>query len=164
MGVTISSPNPNVGGDVDVWGAEANTLFDEVKAKLATLSKGDVGLGSVPNADLSDRGSGTYHGQQPSSTLSDIVEVVQDLVAAMMVGGTGISVTYDDTAGTLTLAAATLLSPVEINWDGTGSCPARSTATSNPSQPVYWNTPTVSTPPPAGGLYALTNDKWFYGS
>lgn len=164
MGVTITSAQPVVGGDKDVWGVKVDAFLQELVTKLGALAKADVGLSNVPNADLSDRGAGTYHGTQPSTTISGLTEAVQDLVAAFVVAGSGISVAYDDTAGTLTIAAATTLSPVEINWDGTGSCPARSVATSNPAQPVYWNTPTISTPPTAGGLYALENDKWYYGA
>lgn len=168
MGIAITTANPNVGSDNDVWGAENNALWSEVKAKLAAMDHTSVGLSNVPNTDATARANHT--GTQTASTISDLVEVIQDLVAAMVVAGAGISVTYDDTAGTLTLASATNPSPVEIFWDGTGSCPARSTATASTTPPisggqlVEWNTPTVSTPPTAGGLYALEGDKWFYGS
>lgn len=41
---------------------------------------------------------------QASSTISDWAEAVQDTVAAALVAGSGIGVTYNDGAGTITLA------------------------------------------------------------
>lgn len=45
-----------------------------------------------------------HTGTQPVATLSDFTEAVQDLVGAMIAAGAGMSVTYDDVAGTTTVA------------------------------------------------------------
>jgi hypothetical protein len=46
----------------------------------------------------------SHTGVQPSSTISDLPEAVQDLVAAALSGTTGITVVYDDAAGTISIA------------------------------------------------------------
>lgn len=44
-----------------------------------------------------------HTGQQVAATVSDLPEAVQDLVGAMIAGGGGVTATYDDGAGTITL-------------------------------------------------------------
>ena len=52
---------------------------------------------------VQDRANHT--GTQAASTISDLIEVTQDMVGAMIVAGTNVSVSYDDVAGTLTISA-----------------------------------------------------------
>ena len=42
----------------------------------------------------------------PSSAITDFAEAVDDRVAALLVQGSGVTLTYDDAAGTLTIAAS----------------------------------------------------------
>lgn len=60
----------------------------------------------VTNADarLSDARTPTAH-THPSTAITDFAEAVDDRVAALLVAGTNITLTYDDTANTLTVAA-----------------------------------------------------------
>ncbi|NIJ18475.1 hypothetical protein FHS95_000144 [Sphingomonas naasensis] len=50
------------------------------------------------------RSRGNHTGAQLSATISDLAEAVQDLVGAMVAAGAGISVSYNDGAGTLTVS------------------------------------------------------------
>jgi hypothetical protein len=86
-------------------------------------TKADVGLGNVDNtsdvnkpvssaqttaintASTADRARANHTGTQTSSTLSDLTETVQDIVGALIVAGTGVTVSYDDAAGTFTINA-----------------------------------------------------------
>ncbi|WP_052659177.1 hypothetical protein [Pseudomonas sp. LFM046] len=56
------------------------------------------------DANLKNRTNHT--GTQSASTISDFSEAVDDRVAALLVQGSNITLTYDDAAGTLTIAAA----------------------------------------------------------
>lgn len=78
------------------WAASAmKTKLDGI-ATNATANSAD--------AELRDRS--THTGTQAASTISDLTEVTQDMVGAMIVAGTNVSVSYDDVAGTLTISAA----------------------------------------------------------
>lgn len=59
----------------------------------------------VAAASVTDRARANHTGTQLVATLSDFPEAVQDLVAGTLVAGTNITVTYDDVAGTITLAS-----------------------------------------------------------
>lgn len=62
-------------------------------------------LGGEDGAHYLDRANHT--GTQPSTTISDLAEAVQDAVGAMVAAGANISVSYNDGAGTLTISLAT---------------------------------------------------------
>lgn len=47
-----------------------------------------------------------HTGTQTASTISDLTEIVQDIVASLLVEGTNITLTYDDVAGTLTVTSS----------------------------------------------------------
>lgn len=65
-----------------------------------------VATGATANStDAALRARASHTGTQTSASISDFTEAVQDAVAATLVGS-GVTVTYDDTAGTVTLAAA----------------------------------------------------------
>ena len=65
-----------------------------------------VATGATANAtDAQLRDRATHTGTQPAATLSDLVETVQDIVAAFLVAGSGATVSYDDAAGTFTIGA-----------------------------------------------------------
>jgi hypothetical protein len=53
-----------------------------------------------------------HTGTQTASTISDFSEAVDDRVGTLVVAGSGISATYNDGAGTLTIAATTAGAPV----------------------------------------------------
>ncbi len=51
------------------------------------------------------RARSSHTGQQTSSTISDLIEAVQDIVGAMVTTGGGLSFNYDDTLGKATFTA-----------------------------------------------------------
>lgn len=72
------------------------------------IDAADVGAATpadVTAASTADRARANHTGTQPVSTLSDLTEAVQDIVAAFVVAGTGVTVTYDDVANTYTINA-----------------------------------------------------------
>ncbi|WJN60942.1 hypothetical protein [Pseudomonas sp. SO81] len=76
-----------------------------------------IAAGATANAtDSALRDRSTHTGTQAASTISDLVEVTQDTVGAMIVAGANVSVSYNDTAGTLTVSAASgaASSPVSV--------------------------------------------------
>lgn len=80
---------------------DTNAYSDAEKAKL-----GGVAAGATVNAtDAALRDRATHSGTQLASTISDLVEVTQDMVGAMIVQGDNVSVVYDDAAGTITISA-----------------------------------------------------------
>lgn len=70
-----------------------------------------VASGATANAtDASLRDRSTHTGAQPSSSISDFTEAVQDAVAAVLAAGTNVTLTYNDIANTITIASAAPLS------------------------------------------------------
>jgi hypothetical protein len=55
---------------------------------------------------LAAKDRATHTGTQLASTISDLTEAVQDIVASTLVQGSGMTITYNDAAGTITLVAA----------------------------------------------------------
>ncbi len=83
-------------------GTNAGLLLPAEKSKLAGIAAG----ATVNSSDASLRDRSTHTGTQTSATISDLAEAIDDRVAALLVGGTNISIVYDDASGTLTLNAA----------------------------------------------------------
>lgn len=114
--------------------ADTNAFTDAEKAKLVGIASGATA--NDTDANLKNRAN--HSGTQPASTISDLLEVTQDMVGALIVPGDNISVAYDDTAGTLTISAAS----------GTGIAPenAQAAETLSTGQYVnlYWNAGVLS--------------------
>ena len=72
-----------------------------MKTKLDGIATG----ATVNSTDAELRDRSTHSGTQAASTISDLAEVTQDMVGAMIVAGTNVSVSYNDVAGTLTISA-----------------------------------------------------------
>lgn len=72
------------------------------ETKLAGIAAG----ATVNASDAALRDRSTHTGSQASSTISDFAEAVDDRVAALLVQGSGVTLTYDDAAGTLTVSAS----------------------------------------------------------
>lgn len=66
-----------------------------------------TGLTADATAALVDtaKSRANHTGTQTASTISDLTEVMQDLMASTIVAGTNITRVYDDTAGTITLSS-----------------------------------------------------------
>lgn len=117
------------GGSGDTTGLVTD---DDLAAALDALGPADVGAQPVgdyatpedvaaalaadladvvrtTDARLSDARTPTAH-TQAASTITDLTETVQDLVAAMVKPGSNLTSTYDDAAGTITVQVAGLTS------------------------------------------------------
>ena len=97
------------------WAASA------MKTKLDGIATGATA--NSADATLLDRSNHT--GTQAASTISDLTEVTQDVVGAMIVAGSNVSVTYDDVAGALTISASggggSVVGACQAAFDGGGS-------------------------------------------
>lgn len=83
-------------------GSNAGVMTAAMQAKLSGVAEGATANAS--DADLRDRS--THTGTQPSTTISDFTEAVQDAVAALLAQGTNVTLTYDDNGNVLTISAS----------------------------------------------------------
>lgn len=102
--------------------ANADNLSAKKASNLSDLSDASVartnlGLGTAATADSTDfdpAGAAqavlvaalqrsNHTGTQPSSTISDFTEAAQDAIAALLQGASGVTLSYDDEANTLTI-------------------------------------------------------------
>ncbi|MCG7357097.1 SGNH/GDSL hydrolase family protein [Roseomonas mucosa] len=92
-------------GDVTLTADDIADSADRLAMTAAERSKlSAVAAQATKNAtDAQLRDRGTHTGQQPSTSISDFTEAVQDAVAALLQAGTGVTVTYDDPNNKLTL-------------------------------------------------------------
>lgn len=68
-----------------------------------------AGIAASATANSSDsylRDRANHTGTQPASTISDLTEATQDIVGALLVAGTNVTITYDDVANTITISAS----------------------------------------------------------
>jgi hypothetical protein len=97
-----------VGAPID-WEVGAFGVVTSVNGETGAVvfDKSDIGLGNVNNT--SDAQKPVSTAQQAALDLkvntSTFVEQVQDIVSAEIVAGANITVTYNDTAGTITIAS-----------------------------------------------------------
>jgi hypothetical protein len=94
----------------------AGVISITVNDAADTITISSTATANSTDAALRDRS--THTGTQLSSTISDLTESVQDIAAGVLVAGTGIVKTYDDTANTLTVAVDTDTA-MELYYDGT---------------------------------------------
>lgn len=88
----------DTGTDATLPAATSTTAGVATASQIAKLEA------MATNAELRDRA--THEGTQSVSTLSDFIESVQDLIASTLVAGSNVTLTYDDTAGTITVASS----------------------------------------------------------
>lgn len=97
------------------WAASA------MKTKLDGIATG----ATANSADATLLARSNHTGTQAASTISDLTEVTQDVVGAMIVAGSNVSVTYDDVAGALTISASggggSVVGACQAAFDGGGS-------------------------------------------
>jgi hypothetical protein len=106
------SASPSGGTVNSDTGTDATlTLAGSTNAGLMSPTQNDklagIASGATANAtDASLRDRTTHTGTQAASTISDFSEAVDDRVAALLVAGSGITLTYNDVANTVTVAAS----------------------------------------------------------
>jgi hypothetical protein len=86
--------------------AAANEAVAGVMLPAQVTKLAGIAVGATVNAtDAALRDRATHTGTQSSTTISDLTETVQDLMGTYIVAGTNVTVTYNDTTGTVTIAA-----------------------------------------------------------
>lgn len=100
-------------------GTQLLATISDVTMSVANLNSLDDGVNSTLHFHNSDRDRANHTGSQTSATISDFAESVDDRVAALLVAGTNITLTYNDGAGTLTVDAASSASDLDNIIDGT---------------------------------------------
>lgn len=86
--------------------ATAGTGSPEVLSPSQVRTILNVANGATANAsDASLRDRATHTGTQDVSTITGLNEAIQDMLGTFLLEGSGIDLTYDDTANTLTIAA-----------------------------------------------------------
>jgi hypothetical protein len=93
--LTVTEPSLGATG-WNAWGHDVTTIVNSV-AVGATANSSDATLLARAN----------HTGTQTASTVSDFSEAVDDRVAALLVAGANVTLTYNDGANTLTVAATT---------------------------------------------------------
>lgn len=82
----------------------SSKVKDYVDTSVAAITKATLGLGSVDNiAAVNLRDRATHTGTQTSTTISDFTEAAQDAINALLVGASGVTLSYNDSANTLTI-------------------------------------------------------------
>lgn len=95
-------------GGGNTGGGGTGGAVSSVNGQVGTvvLTKSSIGLSNVDNLSASQlRDRSTHSGTQPVSTITDILEYIQDSVAAMIIAGSNVTRNYDDASGTLTINA-----------------------------------------------------------
>jgi hypothetical protein len=100
-----AAPSAHVGAGgtahANATGSVAGFMSAADKTKLDGVASGATA--NATDSALRDRA--THTGTQAASTISDFAEAVDDRVAALLVAGTNVTLTYNDAGNTLTIAA-----------------------------------------------------------
>jgi len=93
--------------DATTWNNVTDTAPSKnaVRDKIASMEAAQAAADSAVQAYSIQRANHT--GQQASSTISDLTETVQDIVAAFLSQGTNVTLSYNDAGNTLTVTAST---------------------------------------------------------
>lgn len=81
----------------------------KLQAQITTMRTKLDGIAPNATANQTDAyllARANHTGTQASTTISDFAEAVQDVMGATLVQGTNVTITYDDVANTITIAAA----------------------------------------------------------
>jgi hypothetical protein len=89
-------------------GTQILTTISDVSITAANLNTLDDGVDTSLHFHAADRARSNHTGTQLAATVSDFSEAVDDRVAALLIEGEGIDLTYDDGANTLTVKATQL--------------------------------------------------------
>lgn len=108
---TAGGPVSSVNGLLGAVTLTADDLNDGTAKKLMTSIErtklSTIAASATANAaDSALRDRSTHTGTQTSATISDLTEAVQDAVAALLVSGANVTLTYNDAAGSLQVTAA----------------------------------------------------------
>lgn len=118
IGDAVTSVNEQT-GTVTLTAADVSALADDATFDDLTDGATNVAFTTADNAKLDGIASGAtanssdatllnranHTGTQASTTISDFAEAVEDAVAAALVQGPGVTIAYNDGAGTITISA-----------------------------------------------------------
>lgn len=106
----VDPPVDSVNGQTGVVVLDADDIADAGTKVIMTSAERTkltgVATGATANSSDATLLNRTNHtGTQAAATISDLTETVQDVVGALIVAGTGVTVSYDDVANTFTVNA-----------------------------------------------------------
>lgn len=106
LDTAVSDGNIQYVGDAPTTHTHTLANITDVTISTANLNSLDDGVNTTLHFHDSDRARANHTGTQTASTISDFAEAVDDRVAALVVAGANMTVTYNDVANTLTFDAA----------------------------------------------------------
>lgn len=98
-------------------GTDAGVMSAAMQVKLSGIETG----ATANSSDAALLARANHTGTQASSTIADFSEAVDDRVAALLVAGSNVTITYNDTSNTLEIAAATSSGQSGIQFKDEGS-------------------------------------------
>lgn len=101
LGTASLAPSTIVRRDGIGWSAFEGVYLDDQPVAPYAATRMDY----VDAGDTAAKARANHTGTQAAATISDLTEVVQDIVGALIVAGTNTTVTYNDAAGTFTINA-----------------------------------------------------------
>jgi hypothetical protein len=120
-GATVNSSDAALLSRPNHTGTQALTTIGDVSITATNLNTLDDGANTSLHFHDADRARANHTGTQSSATISDFSEAVDDRVAALLVAGTNIALTYNDVANTLTIDAAASAGQAGVQFQDEGS-------------------------------------------
>ena len=88
----------------------------DVTITVTNLNTLDDGANTTLHFHNTDRDRANHTGTQLAATISDFAEAVDDRVSSLLVAGSNVTLTYNDAANTLTVAASGVSQSPILAW------------------------------------------------
>ena len=103
LDTAVSDGNVMYIGDAPTAHTHTLANITDVTITSANLNSLDDGVNSTLHFHDTDRARANHTGTQTASTISDLNEVVEDIIGAKVIGGTNVTTSYNDTTGETTI-------------------------------------------------------------
>lgn len=116
LDTAVSDGNVMYVGDAPTAHTHTLANITDVTMTLANLNSLDDGANSTLHFHNTDRDRANHTGTQLAATISDFAEAVDDRVSSLLVAGSNVTLTYNDAANTLTVAASGVSQSPILAW------------------------------------------------